>query len=89
MIKLYSWKCPQRKKNKPWNKNDKDLLIDDSKSNAVKDTIMQYATNIKKLDIINFSFLFLINETTLSKFKNINNKVKILSKAEPKINKLG
>jgi len=52
---------------------------------------MQYVKNIKKLYIINFSFLilFLTNKKTLSKFKNINNRVKIFNKAEPKINKLG
>jgi len=55
----------------------------------VKDNIMQYVTNIKKLDTINFSFLFLINKISLSKFKNRNNRVKIFSNAEPKINKLG
>ena len=81
----------KEKKNKPWNKNDIDLLREDSKSNAVRETIMQYVKNIKKLYIINFSFLilFLINKKTLSKFKNINNRVKIFNKAEPKINKLG
>ncbi len=77
------------KKNKPWNKNDIVLLIDDWKSIAVKDTKIQYVTKIKKLNIINFSFLFLINKIVLSKFNNTNNREKIFSKAEPKINKLG